>query len=384
MNKIYFLYLLKKHYKMILLLAIISLFFLPLTALTTIVELADMSRFLCYEIVPNIEVPFYITALYSFGLHTVVTLLLAFLIPFFMHNSFYNRNQLDADLALPIKKWQIATTNFVFGVLILIAISLFSFIVGFSIYALKGLPFHFGILLLYFLVTIIIALFMYILVYFGLSFVHTTLDAFMLFGLIMLLPIFFGGTISMNFGASSNGFAYKLEQFVYLFNPIPLAVSVQSYFRNAIVIQPAGLELKIAQLAALGCDGGKYYVLYFDPVWPLNATPMLIIYPIIGGGLSYLTIRRIVTDKAEFAGTKETAPHLIYYGIIIIAFLAFVTLIDFNESLSIFFSAFIITSYFVAMFINARKITINKRILIPFAVITIVAIIFKVIIHLTS
>lgn len=382
MNKTYFLYLLKKHYKTILLLAIISLFFLPLTAITTKVELEDMRRMVCYEDNPGIPVLFYTGASYSFGLHAVVTMILAVLIPVFMHSSFYNRNQLDADLALPIKKWKIATTNFVFGVLTLIAISLFSFTIGFSIYAIKGLPFHFGMLMLYFLVILIIALFMYVLIYLALSFVHTMLDGFMLFGLIMLLPVFIGGMISMNFGSGSNTFAYRLEDFVYLFNPIPLAVSVESYFSNAIIVQPDGLELKIFQLAALGCEGGKYYSSYYNPVWPAYSTAMLIIYIILGGGLTYLTIWRITVDKAEYAGTKETAPHLTYYGIIIIAFLAFLALVNFDDSLSIIFIAFIATSYFVAMFVNTRKITLNKKILIPFAAITVVALLFKVIVHL--
>ena len=46
-------------------------------------------------------------------------------------------------------------------------------------------------LILYFLVIIVVALFMYILVYFALSFVHTTIDGAMLLGLILLLPIFY-------------------------------------------------------------------------------------------------------------------------------------------------------------------------------------------------
>lgn len=385
MNKTYFSYLLKKHYKTILLLTVISLFFLPLSALSTRVETWDFAQNMWCEIpIPNVEIPYYRAGDYSFGLHTVMTMLVAVVIPFFLHASFFNRNQLDADLALPIKKVQIATTNFVFGILSLIAISLFSFIIGFSIYAIKGLPLHFGMLLLYFLVIIVVALFMYILVYFSLSFVHTTGDAFILFGLIMLLPIFLGGFISMNFSTGSGTFACKLEDFFYLFNPISLANRSQNYFSNSLIIQPAGFAAQVEAIGALGCDGYKNYALYHNMVWPLTNTIMLIIYALLGTGLSFLTIWRIVTDKAEFASGKETSPYLTYYGIIIIAFLAFISLIDFNESLSFFLAAFIFTSYFVAMFVNERKITLNKRILIPLAIITSLALIIKLIIHLAS
>lgn len=358
---------------------IISLFFLPLAALTTRVHLLKTEIYSCSMTLPPIEVLAYFANDYSFGLHTVATMIFATIIPFFLHNSFYNRNQLDADLALPIKKWKMATTNFIFGVLALIAISLFSFTLGFTIYAIKGLPLRFGMLILYFLVIIVVALFMYILVYFALSFVHTTIDGAMLLGLILLLPIFMSGVVSMNFTFGSNTFAYRLEEFLLLFNPIGLANEVQQYFTISLINQPAEVMDKIAHLAALGCAEAKYYTYLTGKAWELNNTIMLIIYALLGGGLSYLTIRRIVTDKAEYAGTKETAPHLTYYGIIIVAFLAILAFIELEQVESIVFAAFIFTAYFVAMFVNARKITLTKRILIPFGIIVGVALIIKLI-----
>lgn len=319
-SKTYFLYLIKKHYKVVIVLFSLAFLIFPLPAFLT-----EPSKGV------DGTVLFSQTDVFLF-MGTIVACFASYLLPIAVRSAFLNRKKCDLYLSLPIKKEKIYLLNSLFAYLAYFVCFTVLFLIVFVINAVKGLPVNVYYLYYYLGITVIS------LSIFGLSSLVSSLANNLLDAIIMNATLILSG------------------YFNYLI-----------YYDGLGVFDCCVMPITFADVFTTVCQRGIIGT-FSENTFNLGLKSFIILFPfhlLIAPALFVLSYFETKIFKSENAGERTVKPYSypVVNGLIFSLVFSYV-LNDFNPSMALI----VLGVYFISEFIYKRSVKVDRGIFIRLAI----------------
>ena len=358
----YFKYLLKKDYKIILILFLGIFFVFPLQVI--------------------IDEPIYNEIWYSYNeseyisigkilsssslcltTSTIIILILGIFTPLVMRHMYITRKQCDTYYALPIKKETLYQTTYLFGFVVDISVWTLCFLIALCGYSIKGFSLNYGYL------------FLYMVCMWGFLFVQYTVSSFFsllatnrsdaslltIFGPLCLLMITFEICSVINIL-----FSFKVANIInsyteYFINPFASGFKFTSCLAQKAILIPQDIKDFISTIPE--ADTNFYRITNVDKI-PLYVIIGLILHIIICIILQFINryiFKEIKAERIEYISPRQVGLKVCLSIFIIFLF----SLCDFTFPFpSIFIIANALLFYFIGQFYIKRKIKFDKQMFI--------------------
>lgn len=294
---------------------------------------------------------------------TIIILILGIFTPLIMRQMFITRKQCDTYYALPIKKETLYQTTYLFGFTVDISSWTLCFLIALCGYSIKGFSLNYGYLFLY-----MVCMWGFLFVLYTISSFFSLLatnksDASLLtiFGPLCLLMLSFEicSVIKLLFPTSV---ANQINPYVnYLINPFANGFKFTSTLAQKAILIPQDIKLFVSTLPETNTN--FYYITNVESI-PLYAIISFVLHLVICVILQYINIHVFKEIKAE--RIEYVSPRQVGLKVCLSIFTLFLfSLCDFTFLLpSTFIFANALLFYFIGQFYIQRKIKFNKQMFI--------------------
>ncbi len=319
-SKTFLAYLIKKYYKIVLVLFGIGFLAFPLPAIFKPLSVNNAGEY------------FKITDTFLY-LGTIITCVCAFVLPIAVRSLFLNRKKCDLYLSLPISARRIYILLSLFAYLAYLACFTVLCIIVFAVNSIKGLPVDVAYLY-YFLAMVVISLSIFAETSLIASLANNVFDAVVLTLSVQLIFVFLAGAGILDFSRIDG----------YLFSPVEFADTFTTFCQTKII------------------DPKQAHALMSRPL--LIAAFLHI--PLAAGyyGLSILSMQKYKSENAGERSDKWYSYKLINTAMFAAAEGLILILFDFLGSLTLILSFFAVAFYLVAEFVYQRKVKLTVNVII--------------------
>lgn len=312
-------YLIKKYYKIILVLFGIGFLAFPLPAIFTPLSVNNAGEIYDYTD----------TFLY---LGTIITCVCSFVLPIAVRSLFLNRKKCDLYLSLPLSARRIYILLSIFAYLAFLACFAVLCVIVFAVNSIKGLPVDVAYIY-YFLGMTVISLSIFAETSLIASLANNVFDAVALTLSVQLIFLFLGSADILDF--------WRVDG--YLFVPVDFADSFTTFCENKIINPCYPPNLSLAQFIAA-----------------------FVHVPLAAGyyGLSILSMQKYKSENAGERSNKWYSYKLINTALFATLEGLILALFHSLESIVLILSVFAVAFYFVAEFIYQRKVKVTANVAI--------------------
>ncbi|MGN1295619.1 MAG: hypothetical protein ACI4U5_04355 [Bacilli bacterium] len=294
---------------------------------------------------------------------TIIIVILGIFTPLIMRHQYITKKQCDTYYALPIKKEKLYTTTYLFGFIVDISTWTLSFMIALLVYCIKGFPLYYGYLFLY-----MICMWGYLFIIYSLSSFLSLLttnrsdaNIITILGLLCfpMLAFEINCLVDLVFPLSIS--RYISPYIDCIFNPFNSGFEFTSILSKKAIIFSEDIIKSLPTTPEINTN---FYYLTNSGSISLDTIIGFILYLVLCIGLQYCNMRIFTSIKAE--RIEYISPHQIGLKVCICILTIFIlSLCDFYYPLSmIFIIANALLIYFIGQFYIKRKIKFDKQMFI--------------------